>query len=58
MLAAGRYGAAYYIVGYAVECGLKACIAKLTQAEEFYDKKLAKTVFIHNPLGNWQTLHV
>jgi len=33
-----RFGAAYYVVGYAVECGLKACIAKLTKAEDFYDK--------------------
>ena len=29
LLASGRFGAAYYIVGYAAECGLKACIAKL-----------------------------
>lgn len=48
MLAVGRYGAAYYIVGYAVECGLKACIAKLTQAEDFYDKKLASSIFVHD----------
>jgi HEPN domain-containing protein len=41
LLASGRYGAAYYLVGYAVECGLKACIAKLTRAEDFYDKILA-----------------
>jgi HEPN domain-containing protein len=48
MLASGRYGAAYYIVGYAVECGLKACIARLTQAEDFYDKKLASKIFVHD----------
>lgn len=41
LFASSRYGGAYYIVGYAVECGLKACIAKLTRAEDFYDKKLA-----------------
>ena len=28
LLDAGRYPAAYYLVGYAVECGLKACVAK------------------------------
>jgi HEPN domain-containing protein len=47
LLANKRYGAAYYIVGYAVECGLKACIAKLTRAEDFYDKNLASKIFIH-----------
>jgi hypothetical protein len=25
---AGRFSAAYYLLGYAVECALKACIAK------------------------------
>lgn len=44
----GRFGAAYYVVGYAVECGLKACIAKLTKAEDFYDKTLAKNIFKHD----------
>ncbi len=43
-----RFGAAYYVVGYAVECGLKACIAKLTRAEDFYDKTLAKNIFKHD----------
>src|SRR5207302_4568894 len=48
LLANGRYGGAYYIVGYAVECGLKACIAKLTRAEDFYDKTLARNIFKHD----------
>jgi HEPN domain-containing protein len=48
LLAGGRYGAAYYLVGYAVECGLKACIAKLTRAEDFYDPKLAANIFKHD----------
>jgi HEPN domain-containing protein len=48
LLANGRYGAAYYISGCAIECGLKACIAKRTQAEEFYDKNLAKNIFKHD----------
>ncbi len=26
LLAARRWGGAYYLAGYAVECGLKACI--------------------------------
>lgn len=35
LLDAGLWDGAYYLAGYAVECGLKACIAKLTKAEEF-----------------------
>jgi hypothetical protein len=48
LFANDRFGAAYYVVGYAVECGLKACIAKLTKAEDFYDKTLAKNIFKHD----------
>jgi HEPN domain-containing protein len=33
LLQAGRYEAAYYLAGYAIECALKACIAKRTEAE-------------------------
>ena len=47
LFASSRYSGPYYIVGYAVECGLKACIAKLTRAEDFYDKKLAGKIFVH-----------
>jgi hypothetical protein len=34
-LAAERASAAFYLVGYAVECALKACIAKNTSQYEF-----------------------
>jgi HEPN domain-containing protein len=47
LLASSRFGGAYYLVGYAVECGLKACIARLTRAEDFYDKNLAGKIFQH-----------
>ena len=30
-----RYSGAYYLAGYAVECGLKACIAKQTKRYDF-----------------------
>lgn len=58
LLAVNRYGGAYYLVGYAVECGLKACIAKLTRAEDFYDKKLAANIFKHDleELANYARL--
>lgn len=43
------YGAgAYYIAGYAVECALKACIAKQIRAEEFPDKELANKCWTHD----------
>ena len=58
LLANNRYGAAYYLAGYAVECGLKSCIAKLTRAEDFYDKTLAGKIFTHKlkELANYARL--
>jgi hypothetical protein len=39
--AVGRWSAAYYLVGYAVECGLKSCVLAYVQAhpEVIYGKK-------------------
>ncbi len=34
-----NYEGAYYLCGYVVECGLKACIAKRTKQYDFPDKK-------------------
>jgi len=48
LLAGRRWSAAYYLAGYAVECGLKACIAKLMKSEEFPDKKFADKCWTHN----------
>jgi HEPN domain-containing protein len=48
LLAARRWSAAYYIAGYAVECALKACIAKLMKSEEFPDKRFADKCWAHN----------
>jgi HEPN domain-containing protein len=42
LLAAGFPGGAYYLAGYAVECALKACIAKRTQAHDFPEKASTK----------------
>jgi HEPN domain-containing protein len=33
--AAGRWEGAYHLGGYAVECAIKACIAKLTKRHDF-----------------------
>ncbi len=48
LLGARRWSAAYYLSGYAVECALKACIARWIQAEEFPDKNLADRSWTHN----------
>jgi HEPN domain-containing protein len=48
LLAARHWSAAYYIAGYAVECSLKACIAKLMKSEEFPDKTFAEKCWTHN----------
>ncbi len=48
LLVARRWSAAYYLAGYAVECGLKACIAKLMKAEEFPDKGFAEKCWTHD----------
>jgi hypothetical protein len=49
--AAARWSAAYYLVGYAVECGLKACIlARLAAHPEviFADKKFSQDAWTHD----------
>ncbi|MGH9590900.1 MAG: HEPN domain-containing protein [Terracidiphilus sp.] len=38
LLAAGFPDGAYYLAGYAIECALKACIAKRTQEHDFPEK--------------------
>ena len=48
MLDAGHFQGAYYLMGYAVECALKACIAKQTRHHDFPDKKLANDSHVHD----------
>lgn len=48
LLAARHWSGAYYLAGYAVECALKACIAKLMKSEEFPDKDFAKDCWTHD----------
>lgn len=43
-----HWSGAYYLAGYAVECALKACIAKLMKSEEFPDKTFAEKCWTHN----------
>jgi HEPN domain-containing protein len=48
LLNLGQWSGAYYLVGYAVECRLKACIAKQTNQHDFPDKKHADRCFTHD----------
>lgn len=48
LLNAGLPDGAYYLAGYAVECALKACIAKETQRYEFPEKKRVNASHTHD----------
>lgn len=51
MLVAKRWSAAYYMAGYAVECGLKSCIlARVAVAPEliFQDRRFSEKCWTHN----------
>jgi HEPN domain-containing protein len=49
LIAARRYAAAYYLAGYAVECGLKACIARQIRQYEFpRTARFSRDVFTHD----------
>jgi HEPN domain-containing protein len=48
LLKVRMFDGAYYLAGYAVECGLKSCIAKLTKRHDFPDKDLARNSYTHD----------
>jgi len=48
LLSAGCYAGAYYLAGYALECALKACIARQVKAFDFPNKQLAIDCYTHN----------
>jgi len=48
LLAADFPEGAYYLAGYAVECALKACIAKRTREHDFPEKKLVIDSHTHD----------
>lgn len=48
LLANRRYAAAYYLAGYAVECGLKACIARRFGLYEFPPRNTTNDLYIHS----------
>jgi HEPN domain-containing protein len=58
--AAGFSDGAYYLAGYAVECALKACIARRTEEHDFPEKTLVNESHTHNlkdlvRLALWKT---
>lgn len=48
LLQASLYDGAYYLTGYAVECALKACIAKQTREHDFPDRAVVNKSYTHN----------
>ncbi len=51
LLDAGRWSGAYYLAGYAVECGLKACILAYVEKTGaiFKNKKFLEGCWTHEP---------
>ncbi len=48
LLHAGRWAAAYYLLGYAVECGLKACAARQFRQDEIPEKTVVNDFYTHS----------
>lgn len=48
LLSAGHFAGAYYLVGYAVESALKACIAKKVRKHDFPDLKTVRDSHQHD----------
>jgi HEPN domain-containing protein len=48
LFAAAKYAGAFYLAGYAVECALKACIAKQTSQYDFPELELVRDSYTHN----------
>ncbi|ENF7209048.1 HEPN domain-containing protein [Klebsiella pneumoniae] len=48
LLSNGKFHGAYYLCGYAIECALKACIAKSFQLHEFPNKRIVNDSYSHD----------
>jgi hypothetical protein len=55
LLGTGNYAGSYYLMGYSVECAIKAVIAKQTQRYDFPDKRLAYDSWSHDLKHLFQT---
>jgi len=47
LLQAGRWAGAYYLLGYAVECAIKACAARQFRQDEIPDKTVVNGFYTH-----------
>ena len=47
LLAAGQWEAAYYLLGYCIECALKACVATQFRLHDVPDRKLVNAFYTH-----------
>lgn len=47
LLADRRWQAAYYLLGYSIECALKACVAKQFREYEVPERKLVNSFYTH-----------
>ncbi len=47
LIASGRWAAAYYLLGYCLECALKACVARQFRTDEVPDRKLVNAFYTH-----------
>jgi hypothetical protein len=48
LLDAGNFPGSYYLLGYAVECAIKAAIAKQVRRYDFPDRDTVKASYAHN----------
>lgn len=48
LLSNKRYEGAFYLLGYALECALKACVAKQFVRHDFPDKKFVNDIYTHD----------
>jgi HEPN domain-containing protein len=48
LLKSGFNSGAYYLAGYAVECGLKACIARQTRRHDFPERQRVEKSYSHS----------
>ena len=48
LIAGGAWSSAYYLAGYAIECALKACIAKQFRRYQFPDVETVRKMYTHD----------
>lgn len=48
LLKSGHFQGAYYLLGYSIECALKACISKQFKKHDFPDKKVVNDSYTHD----------